>query len=171
MAQPKLGANPASNLSLESGRGTDTCSGLQPGRWLWIKYSSEVTTLHIKYLDDGLLQNPKQLTLANISNMANISNINRIILWISWFFVNPFPGLLHFTLETYLIMWSIKQGSIHNYFWVFGMTRPRIEPRSLRPLANTLPIRYQLVVLASIWALFRFMKKKKFLNDFLFIYI
>ena len=39
----------------------------------------------------------------------------------------PFPGLLHFTLETYLI----KQGGIKYHFWVFGMTRPGIEPRLL----------------------------------------
>ena len=29
------------------------------------------------------------------------------------------------------------------FFWVFGMTRPRIEPRSHRPLANTLLIRQE----------------------------
>ena len=49
-----------------------------------------------------------------------------------------FPGLLHFILETYLIMLSVKQGGINYYFWVFGMIRPGIEPQSLGPLANTL---------------------------------
>ena len=32
----------------------------------------------------------------------------------------------------YLIMLSVKQGSMKYHFWVFGMTRPGIEP-----LANT----------------------------------
>ena len=34
-------------------------------------------------------------------------------------------------------MLSIKQGGIKYYFWVFGMTRPGIEPQSLGPLVNT----------------------------------
>ena len=34
----------------------------------------------------------------------------------------PFPGLLHFTLDPYLIMVSVKQGGIKYHFWVFGMT-------------------------------------------------
>ena len=38
-------------------------------------------------------------------------------------------------------MLSVKQGDIKYHFWVFGMTRPRIEPRSPGPLANTLLIR------------------------------
>ena len=49
----------------------------------------------------------------------------------------PFPGLLHFTLDPYLIMLSVKQAGIKYHFWVFGMTRPGIEPKSLGPLANT----------------------------------
>ena len=53
----------------------------------------------------------------------------------------PFPGLLHFTFDPYLIMLIVKQGSTKYRFWVFGMTRPGIEPRSLGPLANTLLIR------------------------------
>ena len=36
---------------------------------------------------------------------------------------------------------SVKQGGIKYHFWVFGMTRPGIEPRSLGPLANTLTAR------------------------------
>ena len=39
----------------------------------------------------------------------------------------PFPGLVHFTLDPYIIMLSIKQGGIKYHFWVFGMTRPGIE--------------------------------------------
>ena len=52
----------------------------------------------------------------------------------------PFQGLTHFTLDPYLIMPSVKQGSIKYHFSVFGMTRPGIEPRSPGPLANTLTI-------------------------------
>ena len=29
-----------------------------------------------------------------------------------------FPGLLHFTLDTYLIMLSVKQGGIKYHYWV-----------------------------------------------------
>ena len=53
----------------------------------------------------------------------------------------PFPGLLHFAFDPYLTMLSAKQGSIKYHFWVFRKTRPGIEPRSPRPLANTLLIR------------------------------
>ena len=38
-------------------------------------------------------------------------------------------------------MLSVKQGGIKYYFWVFGMTRPGIEPRSPESLANTLAIK------------------------------
>ena len=58
----------------------------------------------------------------------------------------PFPGLLHFTLDPYLIMLSVKQGDIKNYFWVFGMIRPSIEPWSPRQLVNTLLIRQMTLV-------------------------
>ena len=51
------------------------------------------------------------------------------------------PGLLHFTLDPFLIMLSIKQGGIKYHFWVFSMTRPGIEPRSPGLLANTQLIR------------------------------
>ncbi len=53
----------------------------------------------------------------------------------------PFPGLLYFTLDTYLIFLSVKQGVSSTIFKVFVMTRPRIEPRSPGPLRNTLPNR------------------------------
>ena len=49
-----------------------------------------------------------------------------------------FPGLLHLTFDAYLTMLSVKQGGIKQYFWVFGMTRPGIEPQSPGPLVNTL---------------------------------
>ena len=41
------------------------------------------------------------------------------------------------TLDTYLIMLSVKHRGIKNHFWVFGMIRPGIELQSPRPLANT----------------------------------
>ena len=34
-------------------------------------------------------------------------------------------------------MVNVKQGGIKYHFWVFGMTRPGIEPRSPGPLAIT----------------------------------
>ena len=51
------------------------------------------------------------------------------------------PGLLHFTLDPYLIMLSDKQGCIKYHFWHFGMGQPGIESRSPGPLANTKLIR------------------------------
>ena len=53
----------------------------------------------------------------------------------------PFHGLLHFTLDPYLIMLSVKQYDIKYYFWVFGMTRAGIEPQFSGSLVNTLLIR------------------------------
>ncbi len=50
-----------------------------------------------------------------------------------------FPGLLHFTLDTYLTLLSVKEVS-STIFKVFGITRPGIEPRSSGPLVNTLTI-------------------------------
>ena len=50
----------------------------------------------------------------------------------------PFPRLRLFTLDPYLIMLSDKQGCIKYHFWVFGMNRLGIEPRSPGTLANTL---------------------------------
>ena len=44
----------------------------------------------------------------------------------------PFPGFIHFTLDPYIIMLSVR----HYHFWVFGMTRPGIEPRSPGLLAK-----------------------------------
>ena len=31
----------------------------------------------------------------------------------------PFPGLLHFTLDTYLIMLSVKQGYMYIYIYIY----------------------------------------------------
>ena len=52
----------------------------------------------------------------------------------------PFQGLLHFTLDSYVIMLSVKLGGIKYHFGVFGITRPGIEPRSPGSFANTLTI-------------------------------
>ena len=38
-------------------------------------------------------------------------------------------------------MLCVKQCDIKYHFWVFGLTRPGIEPQSPGPLANTLLIR------------------------------
>ena len=51
-----------------------------------------------------------------------------------------FPWIAKLTLDPYLIMLSVKQGGIKYHFRVFGMARSRIEPKSPRPLANTLTI-------------------------------
>ena len=53
----------------------------------------------------------------------------------------PFSGLLHFTLDQYLIMVRVKQGGMKYHFLIFGMTGPGIEPRSPEPFVNTLPTR------------------------------
>ena len=52
-----------------------------------------------------------------------------------------FPGLLHFTLDAYLIMLSVKQGGIKYHFLSLRMTRPGIEAWTPGPLVNTLLMR------------------------------
>ena len=52
----------------------------------------------------------------------------------------PFPGLLHFTLDPYVISMNVKQGGSKFHFWVLGMTRLEIELWFPEPLVNTLPI-------------------------------
>ena len=49
-----------------------------------------------------------------------------------------FPCIAPLTLDLYFILLSFKQGGIKYHFWVFGMTRPRIEPWFPRPWTNTL---------------------------------
>ena len=65
----------------------------------------------------------------------------------------PFPGLLHFTLDTYLIIPSVKQGCIK--YHVLSMTRLGIRYRSPGPFANTLPTRSILSewLNSSIWSI------------------
>ena len=62
---------------------------------------------------------------------------------------NPFSWLLLFTLDPYLILLTIKQGGIKDHFWVFGMTRLRIELRSSGPVANTLLIQLMAQLILS----------------------
>ena len=57
-----------------------------------------------------------------------------------------FPGLLHFTIDMYLILLSIKQGGIKYHFKVFGMMRPAIDSRSPGTLANTLLTRQYIYI-------------------------
>ena len=45
----------------------------------------------------------------------------------------PFPGILHFTLDTYLDCWVLSKEVSSTIFKVFGMTQPGIEPRSPGP--------------------------------------
>ena len=48
-----------------------------------------------------------------------------------------FPLIAQISLDPYLIMLGVQEGGIKYHLWVFGMTRPGIEPRSPEPLANT----------------------------------
>ena len=52
----------------------------------------------------------------------------------------PTSRLFYFTLDPFLIMLSVKQRGIKYHFWVFGITRTGIEPRSPWPLASALTI-------------------------------
>ena len=49
------------------------------------------------------------------------------------------PGLLHFTLDTYLIMLSVKQGGIKYHFLSYWYDLTWVEPRSPGTIAKTLP--------------------------------
>ena len=49
----------------------------------------------------------------------------------------PFPGLIHFTFDMYLIIVSVKQGDIKCHFLSLWFERPR----SPGPLVNTLHTR------------------------------
>ena len=62
-----------------------------------------------------------------------------------------FPELLHFTLDTYLIMLSVKQGDIKYHFLRLWYDSPGIEPRSPRPyvLMHLLTRFYQLQLVST----------------------
>ena len=55
-------------------------------------------------------------------------------------------SLIHFDifLLTYIVMLVLSQEVSSTIFEVFGMTRTGIEPKSPKPLANTLPTRTKL---------------------------
>ena len=53
----------------------------------------------------------------------------------------PFPGLLHFTLDSTLYCWVLSMEASSTIFKVFGMMRPGIERMSPKSVANTLPTR------------------------------
>ena len=74
-----------------------------------------------------------------------------------------FPGLIHFTLDPYLIV--LCSSSI--IFWVFGMTWPGIEPWSPGPLANTLLIWPRLQQISIYPYIFVF---SELMNSFLYCF-
>ena len=51
----------------------------------------------------------------------------------------PFLGLLHFTVDPYLIMLSIKQGRSKYNFWIFSMTRHETKSSFPGPLVTLYP--------------------------------
>ena len=53
----------------------------------------------------------------------------------------PYPGLLHFTLDLYLIMLSVKQGGIKYHFLSLWYDSTWDWTRSPRPLVDTLTAR------------------------------
>ena len=57
----------------------------------------------------------------------------------------PFPGLHQFTLDTYLILLSVKKEVSSINFKVFGMTRPGIKPNSPGLLATLYPFIYMYI--------------------------
>ena len=88
-----------------------------------------------------------------------------------------FPVLLHISLDTYLIMLSVKQGSIDYYFfWVFGMIWPVIKPWSPGPLVHTLshkangPV-YIHMYIHFLLSLYVYMFYSLFLSPYIYIYI
>ena len=52
-----------------------------------------------------------------------------------------FLWFVYLTFLAYLIKISVKQGVTSTIFWVFGMSRPGIDPQPPWPLANTPLIR------------------------------
>ena len=52
----------------------------------------------------------------------------------------PFLGLLHFTFDPYLIMLSVKKGSIKYHFVSLLWLDLRLNPESPEPVVNTLPL-------------------------------
>ena len=65
----------------------------------------------------------------------------------------------------YFIMLIVKQGGIKNQFWVFGVTRPGIEPLSPGPLVNALLIRPVNTFYLYIFLLYLCKERKKCYPD------
>ena len=66
----------------------------------------------------------------------------------------PFPGLFHFTLDPYLIMLIVKQGSIkYHIFESLVWLHLEFEPRSPGPLANTVCVIGRKTQRTVIWLL------------------
>ena len=73
--------------------------------------------IYIKILDsEGLKCKLKSVYAADFAKQtASIQEIAEII-QVSKIGATPFPGLLHFTLDPYLILLSVKQGGIKYHF-------------------------------------------------------
>ena len=87
--------------------------------------------------------------------------------------------MLHFTLDMYLILQSVKQGGNKYHFWVFGVTRPGIEPRYPGPFANTVLISPNARGWSSCFSVFfawlhiesALLKKKKNIGYFITLFL
>ena len=73
---------------------------------------------------------------------------------------SSFTKIAKLTLDTYLIMLSVRQGGMSTIFSIFGMTRSSIESRSPGTMANNLP----LFNLSCLW-----LPSAKLLSYFLFV--
>ena len=67
-----------------------------------------------------------------------------------------------------LYCWVLSKVASSTIFWVFGITRPGIEPKSPRSLGNTLTIAQRLstfwiIISSKIWLFFRLNAIKPFL--------
>ena len=59
--------------------------------------------------------------------------------------------IVPFTLDPYLIMLSVKQGSIKYFFLAFCMTRLGIEPRTISDHSNYYANRPVIIIIFSKW--------------------
>ena len=57
-----------------------------------------------------------------------------------WKGTTPIPWMLHLLLNHTVQWWVLSKEAASTIFWVFGMTRLIIKPRSPRSLANILTI-------------------------------
>ena len=77
---------------------------------------SNIITYQYTYICSNIVKKVKLATVVEGDPKASFS------------IATPFPGLLHFTINPYLRMVSVKQGGIKNHYWVFSMIWPGIEP-------------------------------------------